>query len=214
MNEIEARLRNEIEIELARELLKQFTRDIDESLASANQSQSATLPAPRSVASPPPPWPASPVASRQSNMAMPSLVSDLGEEANEIFRMEAEEHLQTISMHVAALENNPTNHDPIQGIRRATHTLKGAAGMMGFRTIAELCHISEDLLDSVMEGAIIVAPAVLSLILDTAEALDALINGKGSGEEYTALLQALRTRYTGLLGEQTSLAQAGEAGIE
>src|SRR5258708_7587145 len=214
LNEIEARLRNEIEIEVRREFLNQLTGDIEESLASANQSQSATLAAPRSVASPPPPWPASPIASRQSNMAMPSLVSDLGEEANEIFRMEAEEHLQTISMHVAALENNTTNHDPIQGILRATHTLKGAAGMMGFRTLAELCHISEDLLDSVMEGAIIVAPAVRSLILDTTEALDALINGKGSGEEFAAMIQALRTRYIELLGEQTSLPHGVEEEIE
>src|SRR5260370_28839751 len=118
MNEIEARLRNEIDIEVRRELLNQLTGDMEESLGSGNQWKSATLAAPRSVASPPPPWPASPVASRQSNMAMPSLVSDLGEEANEIFRMEAEEHLQTISMHLAAMENNPTNHDPIQVIRR------------------------------------------------------------------------------------------------
>ena len=210
LNEIEARLRNEIEIEVRREFLNQLTGGIEESLAAANQSQSA----PRSVAPPPPLLPASSVASRQSNMAMPSLVSDLGEEANEIFRMEAEEHLQTISMHVAALENNSTDHDPIQGIRRATHTLKGAAGMMGFRTIAELCHISEDLLDSVMEGAIIVSPAVLSLILDTAETLDALINRKGSGEEYAAMIQALRIRYIGLLGEQTSLPHAVEEEIE
>jgi len=210
LNEIEARLRNEIEIEVRREFLNQLTGGIEESLAAANQSQSA----PRSVAPPPPLSPARSVASRQSNMAMPSLVSDLGEEANEIFRMEAEEHLQTISMHVAALENNSTDHDPIQGIRRATHTLKGAAGMMGFRTIAELCHISEDLLDSVMEGAIIVSPAVLSLILDTAETLDALINRKGSGEEYAAMIQALRIRYIGLLGEQTSLPHAVEEEIE
>ena len=214
LNEIEARLRNEIEIEVRREFLNQLTGGIEESLAAANQSQSATLAAPWSVAPPPPLLPASSVASRQSNMAMPSLVSDLGEEANEIFRMEAEEHLQTISMHVAALENNSTDHDPIQGIRRATHTLKGAAGMMGFRTIAELCHISEDLLDSVMEGAIIVSPAVLSLILDTAETLDALINRKGSGEEYAAMIQALRIRYIGLLGEQTSLPHAVEEEIE
>ena len=58
--------------------------------------------------------------------------ADFGEEAADIFRMEAEEHLQTISMHVAALEKDPTNRELIQGIRRATHTLKGAAGMMGF----------------------------------------------------------------------------------
>src|SRR5439155_20615063 len=116
----------------------------------------------------------------QTTVATGSFGGDFGEEANEIFRLEAEEHLQTISMYVATLENMPTNLEPIQGIRRATHTLKGAAGMMGFRAIAELCHISEDLLDSVMEASIVVSPSIVSLILDTAEALDVLINQKGS----------------------------------
>ena len=133
--------------------------------------------------------------------------SDFGEEAAEIFRLEAEEHLQTISMFVASLENAPTNLEPIQGIRRATHTLKGAAGMMGFRSIADLCHISEDLLDSVMEETIPITPAILSIILDTAEALDMLINEKGASGEGAAAVELLRKRYNQILGEQPSLAQ-------
>src|SRR5256886_9521701 len=126
----------------------------------------------------------------QATVATASFGGDFGEEANEIFRLEAEEHLQTISMYVAALENSPTNLEPIQGIRRATHTLKGAAGMMGFRAIADLCHVSEDMLDGVMEGGIAISPTVLSLILDTAEALDLLINGKGSTSENERSAQA------------------------
>jgi chemotaxis protein histidine kinase CheA/ActR/RegA family two-component response regulator len=132
--------------------------------------------------------------------------ADFGEEAAEIFRLEAEEHLQTIIMHVAALEKDATNLELIQGIRRATHTLKGAAGMMGFRAIADLSHISEDLLDSIMEGATTISPAVLSLILDTAEALDSLITGKETDPHADeAKVQILRTRYVELLGEHSVL---------
>ncbi len=136
--------------------------------------------------------------------AQTSLYSEnLGEEAADIFRLEAEEHLQTISFHVAALEKDPSNRDLIKGIQRATHTLKGAAGMMGFRAIADLSHISEDLLDSIMEGNTIVSPIVLGLILDTAEALDSLITGKAAdSQEEDAKVQALRKRYVALLGEQ------------
>jgi len=130
---------------------------------------------------------------------------DFGEEAADIFRLEAEEHLQTISMHVAALEQAPTDLEPIQGIRRATHTLKGAAGMMGFRAIADLCHISEDMLDGIMEGSISISPTVLSLILDTAEALDSLVNSKDASAQNESAVQSLRTRYAELLGEQSSL---------
>ena len=85
---------------------------------------------------------------------------------------------------------------------------------MGFRTIADLCHISEDLLDSVMEGAITVSPAVLSLILDTAETLESLIIGKGTDAEYLAAVQALRARYVELLGQQSSLADTPQEDMD
>ena len=134
---------------------------------------------------------------------------EYGEEAAEIFRMEAEEHLQTISMHVAALEQEPGNRELIQGIRRATHTLKGAAGMMGFRAIADISHISEDLLDSIMEETTSITPAVLSLILDTAEMLDVLINGHGESEANAeAKIQVLRLRYAEILGSQQTTASS------
>ncbi|HVB21803.1 MAG TPA: response regulator [Ktedonobacteraceae bacterium] len=157
----------------------------------------------------PPPLPPS-VAQQQTASSLSSshaslYSGDLGEEAADIFRLEAEEHLQTISFHVAALEKDPSNRDLIQGIRRATHTLKGAAGMMGFRSIAELSHISEDLLESIIEGNTVVTPAVLGLVLDTAEILDQLINSNGAdSQDDNEKVQILRKRYEILLGEQSA----------
>ncbi len=139
----------------------------------------------------------------QPTSLVSAMSGDFGEEAAEIFRLEAEEHLQTISTYVAALEREPTNRECIQGIRRATHTLKGAAAMMGFRAIAELSHVSEDLLDNIMEGKTSASSDALSLILDTAETLDILITGKGMDNiPDEARVQALRVRYVELLGEQ------------
>ncbi len=226
--EMEARLRSDIEIQVRQEFLNQITSgafggDPSHALNLVNQlpvSQTearevnsiatnlppSPMPPPRQIELTTPSFaPASPVLTSSTSSASSSSVftGDFGEEAAEIFRMEAEEHLQTISMHVAALEKNPGNRDLIQGIRRATHTLKGAAGMMGFRTIADLCHISEDLLDTVMEGKMAITSAVLSIILDTAETLDLLITGK---EKDTSLgearMRTLQTRYAELLGGQ------------
>ncbi|HKV60035.1 MAG TPA: Hpt domain-containing protein, partial [Ktedonobacteraceae bacterium] len=210
LGELEARLRQEIEIAVRSEFLSTLTGDVDEvpgaysmdrQIAPAAPAAPATLSMSptAAAAAPSAPVPTTPYVSPQA--------SDFGEEAAEIFRLEAEEHLQTISMFVASLENAPTNLEPIQGIRRATHTLKGAAGMMGFRSIADLCHISEDLLDSVMEETIPITPAILSIILDTAEALDMLINEKGASGEGAAAVELLRKRYNQILGEQPSLAQ-------
>jgi len=164
--------------------------------------------APPQPAVPGAPTPAVPLAQPTTPLApssMPAFSGDIGEEAAEIFRLEAEEHLQTISMYVAALEKSPANRDLLQGIRRATHTLKGAAGMMGFRAIADLCHISEDLLENVMEEATPISPSVLSIILDTAETLDLLINDRDIKQsDNGASVQGLRARYVELLGEQST----------
>ena len=210
LQEIEARLRSEIEIEVRREFLSQLTGEDEEVEGIALQEHAAVseiTPTPYELST-------NTLVPPQTTVATASFGGDFGEEANEIFRLEAEEHLQTISMYVATLESSPTNLEPIQGIRRATHTLKGAAGMMGFRAVAELCHISEDLLDSVTEGAIYISPSIVSLILDTTEALDVLINQKSSEVDNQAAVQSLRIRYTELLGDHSSLSNTIEEVIE
>jgi chemotaxis protein histidine kinase CheA/ActR/RegA family two-component response regulator len=216
LHEIEARLRTEIEIQVRQEFLKQITTN---EIALAKPSVSATTPDDHPDAIPGVTLP--PVSKNTSALAPPSaslpppgpdksssataFATDFGEEALEIFRMEAEEHLQTIGLNVASLEKQPDNRDLIQSIRRATHTLKGAAGMMGFRAIADLSHVSEDLLDSIMEGKIAISSAVLSIILDTAEALDMLINANDSeAAKNDARIQALHARYVEILGENVT----------
>ncbi|HJT58157.1 MAG TPA: response regulator, partial [Ktedonobacteraceae bacterium] len=215
VKEIEARLRSEIEIEVRREFLSQLTGEMedDSEPATFGQSQSAAFVSPAPMVTPPP-LSAGTKSPASSLSVASSAVNDFGEEAAELFRLEAEEHLQTISVNAAELENAPTNRNPIQGIRRATHTLKGAAGMMGFRMIADLCHVLEDLLDSIIDEAVTVSPTVLSLILDTTELLDMLVNGKGSESEHEHALKLLRARYAELLGAQSPLVNSVEEEIE
>ena len=216
LQELEARLRQEIEITVRSEFLSTLIGEADETPGATFIDQAAALQAPLSLSA----VPSKPALSATPSRPAPSApyispqAADFGEEAAEIFKLEAEEHLQTISMFVASLEKAPTDLEPIQGIRRATHTLKGAAGMMGFRSIADLCHISEDLLDSVMEETIPITPAVLSIILDTAEALDILINAKGASGEGAAAVELLRKRYNQILGEQPSLANVIDEELE
>ncbi len=225
LQELEERLRDEIEIQVRQDFLKQITsaegefsrmrqaaRDIAppsvsnyvERASEATERLASSSLSPTQISVPAVPVPSTPPPAPMKAQ-QPSFAADLGEEAAEIFRAEAEEHLQTISMHVAALEKAPQNLELIQAVRRATHTLKGAAGMMGFRAIADLCHIFEDLLDSVMEGTTTISPVVLSLILDTAEALDILITGREADATTDEVrVNILRTRYTELLGEHTT----------
>jgi chemotaxis protein histidine kinase CheA/ActR/RegA family two-component response regulator len=211
IKDVEAKLRSEIEIQVRRDFLNQLAQsaEVAQTLMQRGGEANAverTISQPMSSRSPAP----SPASSAAPSASTSSAANEFGDEAVEIFRAEAEEHLQTISMCVADLEKDSTNRELIQSIRRATHTLKGAAGMMGFHPIADLCHISEDLLDSIMDGTTSITSDALSLIFDTAEALDVLITGRSndnlSDEER---VQVLRQRYVELLGEHAASASAG-----
>jgi uncharacterized phage infection (PIP) family protein YhgE len=92
IKELEARLRTEIEIQVRQEFLTQImVRDGTKALLNA-------LPAAKDASAVPlvttdPPATAMPA---MSSVASSSVLADFGEEAAEVFRMEAEEHLQTI----------------------------------------------------------------------------------------------------------------------
>jgi chemotaxis protein histidine kinase CheA/ActR/RegA family two-component response regulator len=212
IQDIEAKLRSEIEIQVRRDFLNQLAQSA-EAVQAAMQQQGAdgsggdksALQALSSLSST-----ASSRRSASSNTSVSSSAADFSDEAVEIFRAEAEEHLQTINMCVADLKKDSTDRETIQSIRRATHTLKGAAGMMGFHPIADLCHISEDLLDDIMESTAPLTPDALSLIFDTAEALDVLITGRSSDNfSDEERVQIMRQRYVELLGEHAASASAG-----
>jgi chemotaxis protein histidine kinase CheA/ActR/RegA family two-component response regulator len=203
LQQLETRLRSDIEIQVRQEFLAQLFSQNEQKSEKSSEESSGTSKHATTLASDafPVAAPMTPIPSMPSSLSSPGLASsntDFGEEAAEVFRAEADEHLQTISMYVEALEKDPQNLEYIQGIRRAVHTLKGAAGMMGFRAIADLSHISEDMLDLIMDGTISLSSTTVSLILDTTEALDLLITGNDQSS-VEAKVHSLHTRYVELL---------------
>jgi chemotaxis protein histidine kinase CheA/CheY-like chemotaxis protein len=181
------RIRQELELELRQQLLDQLA------------AQTPYAPPPPSAAPVSRPLMVFPPEPRAKKVVR---ATEQSEEALEVFRAEAEEHLQNIGMGVTALERAPEDREVLQGIRRSTHTLKGAAAMMGFVHIADLSHISEDLLDQIVEGKIQVNKEILSVILDTSEALELLVLGKTAerGGD-AAVVESLRKRYHALLAQ-------------
>jgi chemotaxis protein histidine kinase CheA/ActR/RegA family two-component response regulator len=129
------------------------------------------------------------------------VTSEQSPEAMEVFREEAAEHLRAITNGIAELERSPGDMQTIQAVRRATHTLKGAAGMMGFVVIQRVAHASEDLLDQLAEQGRGLSPDELALLFETAETLDQLISGAIAGSQAQREAgQALIDRYGAITG--------------
>jgi len=195
--EEEQRLRGELEIQVRRQLLADLAPGLGESSVTVHDGSVRVQTSGPFIAVRPP---------RQVRVT-----SEQSPEALEIFRDEAMEHLQTITTGIAQLERTPGDMGAVQSIRRAMHTLKGAAGMMGFTIIQRLAHSSEDLLDRLTDGAFAITPAMVSLTLDTAEALDQMVSGAivETGDQQR-LAQSLITRYAAITGAPADLGDLGD----
>ena len=114
-----------------------------------------------------------------------------------VFAPEAAEHLQTIASITTSLSPDVTDRDSLQELRRAVHTLKGAAGVVGYKAAARLAHGMENLLDRLYEETAVLTPAVVRLLAATSDALDESINGASDPTALRATISRLLADYDG-----------------
>lgn len=108
----------------------------------------------------------------------------------EIFQAECEEHLINANRSLNTLEHEVVTplplHDhlreTISVMRRAVHTLKGAAAMTGMDLTARGAHRLEDLLDWLHDDAEEITPQEVALIADGIDVIELLAQGIQSGE--------------------------------
>ena len=141
-------------------------------------------------------------AAAESAVGGAALEAALEVELRAVFAAEAEEHLATINRALVAFE---AAGDPAQllEVRRAVHTLKGAAGAVGLEAVVHLCHVWEDVLDAVAEQGASAPP--VALLMDCAEALERYLREPAGGdaagfEPLIAQLRAVAPRPEGLPG--------------
>ena len=138
--------------------------------------------------------------------------ADIPNELAEIFAMEAEDHLRNMSMSLPALEQDPSNKDLLQGVRRSAHSLKGTAAMVGFQEITSLAHRMEDLLDLLYDGELKIDTEIMGLLYASTYALEDMAGGKTDsnalGRLYSAYSSLLDGRPEPTLEEAEALLSA------
>src|SRR5512147_480768 len=93
-----------------------------------------------------------------------------------IFIAEAGELLLQLEDDCMALEEHPANADIINNIFRVMHTLKGSAGMVGFKNIQDFTHDFEGLYEKIREGEIPVSTEIIELTLQAKDVILAMLN--------------------------------------
>ena len=103
----------------------------------------------------------------------------------EEFVAESNEHLQHIEDDLLNLEKTMDSPDPnlVDRIFRAIHSVKGAAGFLGFVKVNQLSHSMETLLSLVRGGEKVPGPEVVDVLLTGSDLLSGMVNNVHHSEE-------------------------------
>ncbi|MFZ5352838.1 MAG: Hpt domain-containing protein [Bacillota bacterium] len=82
----------------------------------------------------------------------------------DLYIEETREHLEILDESLINLENDPGNHELINRIFRAAHTIKGSSAAMGFIKMENLTHSMEDVLHDLREGKLIADKKIIELL--------------------------------------------------
>jgi two-component system, chemotaxis family, sensor kinase CheA len=138
------------------------------------------------------------------------------------FVNEAGEHLATIEAQILVLEQDPTAADPLNAAFRGFHTIKGLAGFLDLGDIREVSHEVETLLDRARNQQLLLTPAIIDVVLESADYLKRAITwvraglqGKaGEAPLFAELLERVRGVLAGKQVASVTLAAPGAKATE
>jgi len=113
-----------------------------------------------------------------------------------LFLAESREHLSSCNQHLLEWERDPAAIEPVAGLFRAIHTIKGMAATMGYDGVSTLSHRTENLLDAVRAGRVAVTPGLIQLLFGAIDGITAAVGRAAAGQyeaapDDAALIQAL-----------------------
>ncbi len=126
----------------------------------------------------------------------PELITD--------FIIESKEHLETIEPNLLELEKAPDNLNLLNEIFRPMHSLKGASGFLGLNRINLLAHRSENILDELRKGTMVVTSEIMDVILASTDALRQMIdNLEATNSEGDVVIEHIIAQIDALMAGQT-----------
>jgi len=109
---------------------------------------------------------------------------------SKLFVTEARESLRIANDAMVQLESDPQNREFVDTVFRSCHTIKGMAGMMNMKAVADTAHAIEDVLSAVRDGKIAPTGPVSEAIFAGLDALEVMVADVEASRE-SQLNQAL-----------------------
>lgn len=127
----------------------------------------------------------------------------------QVFFEETAEHLANMENLLLTLDVHEPDHEQLNAIFRAAHSIKGSSGTFGFTDLQDVTHILENLLDKVRKGELKLREDMIDAFLDAGDVLKQLLAAhQGDGESDNDMAQAVCQRLRQLTENEAAPAPA------
>ena len=113
------------------------------------------------------------------------------EELLKDFFAEAEQQVEQLESNILVIENDPTNHEAIDEIFRAAHTLKGGSATVEMNELSHFTHSVEDVLDEIRSDRVKIDESVVDLLLTSIDVIKAMLEARQNGSQYTENIDSI-----------------------
>jgi two-component system chemotaxis sensor kinase CheA len=104
------------------------------------------------------------------------------QELLEGFLAETTELLEKLDDDLITLEKSSDDTDLMNRIFRSIHTIKGASSFLGFDLLVKVAHKTEDVLNRLRKGELVVTPEIMDVILEATDLVKLLVSDIKAGE--------------------------------
>lgn len=130
------------------------------------------------------------------------------EELLKDFFAEAEQQVEQLESNILVIENDPANHEAIDEIFRAAHTLKGGSATVEMMELSHFTHTMEDVLDEIRSDRLAVDENVVDVLLSSIDVIKAMLESRQNGSPYSENIDDLQNRLRSYIPEKGSAKKA------
>lgn len=124
------------------------------------------------------------------------------EELLKDFFAEAEQQVETLESNVLVIENDPNNHEAVDEIFRAAHTLKGGSATVEMNELSGFTHKVEDVLDEIRSDRLSVDENVVDILLSSIDVIKAMLEARANGSVYEENIDELVSKLQAYIPEK------------
>lgn len=124
---------------------------------------------------------------------------------------ESEQMVDNLESNILAIEQDPNNHDAIDEIFRAAHTLKGNSATVEFTEISHFAHTMEDLLDEVRSDRVKVTEDVVDTLLTSLDVIKSMLEVRTNGGVYGESVEDISNKIRSMIPDGSGKTKAPAA---